>query len=63
MGARIQKNIGFLCKDIWPLKKNFVDYSNISLLQTTCRDNALVWYMKFKATTSLGRGMILTEIR
>jgi hypothetical protein len=37
--------------------------SKIVKLETTFRDRVLTWYMKYKATTSVGQARSLTKIK
>jgi hypothetical protein len=40
----------FICEAIWSMKRVIDEASNIAQLETTFRDKALTWYMKYKAT-------------
>ena len=53
----------FVCDTIWLVKQTTDNCVKIVLLETTFRDFVLAWYMKFKATTPLGRGRMLTDIQ
>ena len=53
----------FVCEAIWSIKKTTNDRMKIALLETTFRDGALLWYMKFKSTTPIGVGRTLVEIQ
>ena len=41
----------FTCEAIWSMKRVVDDETYIAQLETTFRDRALTWYMKYKATT------------
>jgi hypothetical protein len=47
----VEKN-WFTCEDIWFMKRITDEASNIAQLETTLRDIALMWYMKYKETMS-----------
>ena len=53
----------FVYKFILLVKKIVDNHVKIALLETTFRDHALVWYMKFKSTTPTGVGRTMIEIQ
>jgi hypothetical protein len=53
----------FTCEDIWFVKRFMDGESNISQLETTFRNIALKWYMKYKVTALVGQIRSLTEIK
>jgi hypothetical protein len=44
----------FTCEAIWSVKRITDEASKIVQLETTFRDRAMTWYMKYKATASNG---------
>jgi hypothetical protein len=53
----------FMCEAIWSVKRVTDEASKIAQLETTFRDRALTWYMKYKATACVGQARSLTEIK
>ena len=47
------KQYWFTCDAIWVVKQIADDNVKIAQLETTFRERALTWYMKFKATTPM----------
>jgi hypothetical protein len=43
----------FMCEAIWSVKRITDEATKIVQLETTFRDKALTWYMKYKATASV----------
>jgi hypothetical protein len=44
----------FTCEAIWSVKRITDEASKIVQLETTFRDRALMWYMKYKVTVPVG---------
>jgi hypothetical protein len=53
----------FTCEAIWSVKRITDEATKIAQLETTFRDKALTWYMKYKATAPAGQERSLTEIK
>jgi len=53
----------FVCEAVWIAKKIQDQDVQITLLATTFRDRALVWYMKFQTTTPTIHIRTLAEIK
>jgi len=53
----------FTCKAIWYVKRITDEVSKITQLETTFRDRDVMWYMKYKETTSIGWTRSLTKIK
>ena len=49
----------FLCEEIWLVKQKTDNWVKIAFPETTFKDIALAWYMKFKSTAPIGIGRIL----
>jgi hypothetical protein len=45
----------FTCEGIWSMKRITYEATKIAQLETTLRDIALTWYMKYKATMLVGQ--------
>jgi hypothetical protein len=45
----------FTCEAIWSMKRITDEATKIMQLETTFRDKALTWYMKYKATAPVDR--------
>jgi hypothetical protein len=63
MGKDDVKQHWFTCEAIWSVKRITDEATKIMQLETTFRDRALTWYMKYKATTPTGQMRSLTEIK
>jgi len=48
MGKDDAKNHWFTCEDIWFVKRITDEESKIVHIETTFRDRAMMWYMKYK---------------
>jgi hypothetical protein len=57
------KQCWFTCEAIWFVKRVTNEASRIAQQETTFRDKAMTWYMKYKATASMGQVRSLIEIR
>ena len=53
----------FTCEAIQYVKRIVDEESKIVQLETTFRDRALTWYMKYKATAPAGQEKNLTDIK
>jgi hypothetical protein len=51
----------FTCESIWYMKRIIDETTNIMQLETTFRDRALMWYMKYKAIAPVGHTRSLIE--
>jgi hypothetical protein len=63
MGRDDAKQNWFTCEAIWSVKRVMDEASKIAQLETTFRDRALMWYMKYKATTLMGQARSSIEIK
>jgi hypothetical protein len=63
MGRDDAEQHWFTCEVIWSVKRITDEASKIVQLETTFRDRALMWYMKYKATALVGQMRSLTEIK
>jgi hypothetical protein len=61
MGRDDAEQHWFTCEAIWSVKRVTDEASKIVQLETTFRDKALTWYMKYKATASVGQARSLTR--
>jgi hypothetical protein len=61
MGRDDAEQHWFTCEAIWSVKRVTDEASKIAQLETTFRDRALTWYMKYKATTPVGQARSLTR--
>jgi hypothetical protein len=52
-----------MCKAICSMKRVTYKESNIVQLETTFRDRALTWHMKYKAIALEGQKMSLAEMK
>jgi hypothetical protein len=59
----MQNNIGSHVKRYGSMKRITDEVTKIAQLETTFRDRALMWYMKYKATTLAGQARSLIEIK
>jgi hypothetical protein len=53
----------FVCEAIWTVKNVQDDDANIAQLETTFREHALLWYMKYRSTAPVGQTRTLADIR
>jgi hypothetical protein len=53
----------FTCEEIWSIKRVTDGAAKIVQLETTFKDRALTWYMKYKATAPVGHARYLNEIK
>jgi hypothetical protein len=53
----------FTCEAIWSMKRITDKATKITQLETTFRDRALMWYMKYKDITPAGQPRSLVEIK
>ena len=53
----------FTYEAVWMVKQTPNDLAKIAQLETTFRERALTWYMKFKATTPPRQVRTLAEIK
>jgi len=44
----------FTCEEIWSIKRVTNEVPNIAKMDTMFRDWAIMWYMKYNATFSVG---------
>jgi hypothetical protein len=51
----------FTCEAIWSLKRVTDDATKIMQIETTFKDRALTWYMKYRATTLVKQERSLAE--
>jgi hypothetical protein len=58
MGRDDAEKHWFTCEVIWSVKRITDEASKIAQLETTFRDRALTWYMKYKATTPMGQNEV-----
>jgi hypothetical protein len=63
MGKDDAEKHWFTCEAIWSVKRITDEATKIMQLETTFRDRALTWYMKYKATASVGQERSLAEIK
>jgi hypothetical protein len=54
MGKDDAEKHWFMCEAIWSVKRIIDKASKIAQLETTFRDRALMWYMKYKETMHSG---------
>jgi hypothetical protein len=55
IGRDDAKNIGLCMQAIFSMKRVTSEASKITQLETTFKDKAMMWYMKYKATAPLGQ--------
>jgi hypothetical protein len=53
----------FMCEAIWSVKRIKYEVMKIVRLETTFRDRALTWYMKYNATALIGQARSLAKIK
>jgi hypothetical protein len=63
MGRDDAEQHWFTCEAIWSVKRIMDEASKIAQLETTFRDRALTWYMKYKATVPMGQARSLLDIK
>jgi hypothetical protein len=63
MGKDDAEKHWFTCEAIWSVKRVTDDATKITQLETTFKDRALMWYMKYKATVPVGQVRSLAEIK
>jgi hypothetical protein len=63
MGKDDAEQHWFTCEAIWSVKRITDEASKIAQLETTFRDRALTWYMKYKVTAPVGQTRSLTKIK
>jgi hypothetical protein len=52
-----------MSESIWFWKRIIDEASNIAQLETTFRDRAMTWYIKYKATVPMRQPRSLTELK